>query len=80
MSWLTVVRCGVNCLLNRFATFLLSDIIVPPNEIAASLSFVFLYCVAQSVHKSNDGLAIVMSGELLTVGVILVGKSSFSTP
>ena len=37
-------------------------------------------CVAHSVHKSNDGLAIIMSGELLTVGVILVGKSSFNTP
>ena len=37
-------------------------------------------CVAHSVHKSNDGLAIVMSGKLLTVGVILLGKSSFSTP
>ena len=36
-------------------------------------------CVAHSVHKSNEGLAIVMSGELLTMGVILVGKSSFST-
>ena len=36
--------------------------------------------VVHSVHKSNDGLAIVMSGEMLTVGVILVGKSSFSTP
>ena len=37
-------------------------------------------CVAHSVHKSNDVLAIIMSGELLTVRVILVGKSSFSTP
>ena len=37
-------------------------------------------CVVHSVHKSNDGLAIKMSGELLTVGVILVGKSSFNTP
>ena len=33
-------------------------------------------CVILSAHKSNDGLAIVMPGELLTVGV-MVGKSSF---
>ena len=37
-------------------------------------------CVAHSVHKRSYGLEIVMSGELLTVGVILIGKSSFSTP
>ena len=31
-------------------------------------------CVAYSVQKSNGGLAIVMSGELLTVGVIWSSK------